>query len=571
MLLMMWGCLVITMRGNSKLAFAMLAALFMMSSLFISTSWSGTNIIAMNLNRGSHIISSASSIVLDGVLSMDEWSTAAHKVQWYMDADASNSDGYNYMYLDEDPWNLYVALDLCSDQTNDSKGEWVGLWLNTNETDIYNPEFGVPYEWEAALDKGIESLLHDVDNDMTIEFFTDLGPATYTALYPEEWIAVNGTVEGIPDNLWYDDNAYVDVTSEYNGTHYIYRLDVDTDFYDLFSIFEELYSEHVLKVDLILVSKHNVTIDEHFLSVSDEQGNLNPDIKIPLGLGTSEYINTTEIFRENFTSDSNVRLSLYGAHSTPFNTSIDLLRVPVYTNERTLIAQNTVSPYASIRDYDIAWAFGPTENNASDHRSFEFKIPKSELEGYEMDTELGIIAGGYGTLAGWPSTHNWVFASSILTGIPEENSAEYRYYSMPMKGWVPPGAPVLAAISPDPDSDGNVLVNWNDALEAKNWTVYRHSSEITLANLESATEIASGLTESQYNDTGLSEGIYWYAVEAIDTFGYSYLSNSVSVTVEFPVTTPTPPPPIDPTLILILGGAGAAILLVIVIVIMRKR
>ncbi len=137
-----------------------------------------------------------------------------------------------------------------------------------------------------------------------------------------------------------------------------------------------------------------------------------------------------------------------------------------------------------------------------------------------------------------------------------------------MKGWTPPGSPVLDAISPNPDPDGNVLVNWNDAITAENWTVYRHSSEIDEANLESATEIASGLTESQYNDTGLSEGTYWYAVEAIDSFGYSYLSNSVSVTVEYPVTTPTP---IDPQLLLIIGGAGVAVLLVVVVIYTRKR
>ncbi|MHA2359467.1 MAG: hypothetical protein ACXAB5_04285 [Candidatus Thorarchaeota archaeon] len=555
------------MLDKSKPTLAVLVAVFMLSSVFIGTSWNNTNITAMNLNRGNHIISSASSIVIDGNLSVDEWSDAVHKVQWYMDADASNSDGYNYMYLDEDPYNLYIALDLCSDQTNDSTGEWVGLWLNTNETDIYNPEWATPIEWAEALDKGIESLLHDVDTDLTIEYFTDLGPSVATTLYPEEWIAVKGTADGNPDDIWYDDNTYVKMTSEYNGTHYVYRLDVDTDFYDLFPVFQELYNEHVLKVDFILLSQHNDTIDEHFLSVSDDQGNLNPDIKIPLGIGTSEYYNLTEIFRENFTSSSNVRLSMNGANSAPFNTSIDFLRVPVYTNERTHIAQNSVLPYASIRNYDIAWAFGPTENNASDHRSFEIKIPKSELEGYEMDTDLGIIAGGYGTLASWPGTHRWVLAGSIDTGIPEEDSSEYLNYTMPMKGWTPPGTPVLNAITPNPDTDGNVLVNWNDAATAENWTVYRYSSQITEATLESATEIASGLTESQYNDTELSEGTYWDAVEALDEFGYSYLSNSVSVTVEFlPI-----PPPSDPTLLLIVGGVGAVVLVAIVIIVMKKR
>ncbi len=319
-------------------------------------------------------------------------------------------------------------------------------------------------------------------------------------------------------------------------------------------------------------TRHNVSIDEHFLSVSDNLGDLNPDINFAMGTGTSEVLSYVDVLRENFTSGNNLRISMNGVNDFPFNTSIDFMQYSIYIDEPTSIGQNSVYPYASIRNYDIAWSYGPTENNASDHRSFEFKIPKSELEGYEMETDLGIIAGGYGTLASWPGTHRWVFANSKLTGIPEEDSAQYNYYSMPMKGWTPPSASVLDTISPNPDPDGNVLVNWNDDIAVANWTLYRHSSEITELNLALATEIASGLTESQYNDTGLSNGTYWYAVAAIGPFGYSYLSNSMSVTVEFPVSTPTPPPsPIDPQLILVIGGAGAAILLVVVIIIARKR
>jgi hypothetical protein len=540
----------------------------MLSSVFIGTSWNSTNITALNLSRGSSTLSSASSIVIDGELSADEWSTAVHKVQWYMDADSENSDGYNYMYLDEDPYNLYIALDLCSDQTNNESGEWVGLWLNTNETAIYNHEWSLPLEWEAALDKGIESLLHDVENDKTVEFFSDVGSSVVNIFKPSEWIVVDGKLEGGLSDIEWNDDIYLNVTSNFNGTHHVYRVDHDIDFYDSFSIFEDLYLEHLQKVRFWYRSKNNATIDEHFLSVSDNSGELNPDINVAMGTGTSEILNSIDIFKENFTSGNNLRISMNGVYDAPFVTSFDFMQFEIYIDEPNEIGQNSAYPYASIRDYDIAWAYGPTENNASDHRSFEFKIPKSELEGYEMDTTLGIIAGGYGTLASWPGTHSWVFANNKLTGIPEEDSSEYLNYSMPMKGWTPPDAPILDAISPNPDADGDILVNWNDDIEVENWTVYRHTSEITESNLDSATEIASGLTESQYNDTGLSDGTYWYAIAAIGPFGYYYLSNSVSVAVELPATTP---PPDGQLLILILGGAGAVILLVVIMTFMRKR
>ena len=130
--------------------------------------------------------------------------------------------------------------------------------------------------------------------------------------------------------------------------------------------------------------------------------------------------------------------------------------------------------------------------------------------------------------------------------------------------------PVLDDISPNPDLDGDVLVNWNDDIAAENWTVYQYSSEITEQNVDSATEIASGLTDSQYSDTELSDGTYWYAIAAIDSFGYTHLSNSVNVTVEISEPTPTPPA-IDP-LILIISGAGVAgVVIVAAVVFMRRR
>ncbi|MHA2199868.1 MAG: hypothetical protein ACXACG_02200 [Candidatus Thorarchaeota archaeon] len=133
--------------------------------------------------------------------------------------------------------------------------------------------------------------------------------------------------------------------------------------------------------------------------------------------------------------------------------------------------------------------------------------------------------------------------------------------------------PVLDAISPNPDSDGDVLVNWNDDIAAENWSVYQSSSEITELNVDSATEIASGLTESLYTDTGLSVGTYWYAVAAIDSFGYSHLSNSVNVTVAATTTTTTTADTtfsMDTVLLIAAAGVGG-IVIIAAVVLMRRR
>jgi hypothetical protein len=514
----------------------------------------------------------SSAITLDGVLSLGEWADAEHITPWYMDADPENSDGYNYMYIDEDIDNLYLALDLCSDQTNNESGEWVGVWLNTNNTAISNSD-----EWAAKVNQGIESLIYDVDNDQLIPFFDPGGFWDFEYYWIEQnsdFDVLNGTLSGDAADLSSVDNQFLNITSEYNGSHYVSRMDLEIDFYSFFSSFPELYSPKVYQVSVYCQSLNNVTIDEHFLSIADEQGQLNQDINLGLVTGTSSSQAIADVDRENFTSETKTILSFNGIDDTPFVTSYDRISVQFRVNHSNFIGAGTVDhPYSSIEEFEIEWSFGPTVNNASDHRQFEIKIPKSELEGYSMDTDLGVLVGGYGTLISFPNTHNWILANNTLTGIPEEDSTEYNYFSMSMKGWTPLSDPVIESISPDPDNDGSVLVNWNDDAGAENWTLYRYSNEITDLNLDAATEVASGLTESQYADTGLTNGTYWYAVVAIDSIGVSYLSNSVSVTVEIPSTATTPPPPDgDMMMYLIVAGVAAAgVVIVILILLIRKR
>jgi hypothetical protein len=444
--------------------------------------------------------------------------------------------------------------------------------LNTNNTAISNSD-----EWAAEVNQGMESLIYDVDNDQLIPFFDPGGFWDFVSYYIEQnsdFDVFNGTLSGDVSDLLSIDNQFLNITSEYNGSHYISRMDLEIDFLSFFSSFPELYSPKVFQVSVYCQSKNNVTINEHFVSIANEQGQLNQDINLGLATGTSSSHAIADVHRENFTSETKTILSFNGIDDTPFVTSYDRIFIEFRMNHSNFIGAGTVEhPYSSIEAFDIAWSFGPTVNNASDHRQFEIKIPKSELEGYSMDTDLGVLLAGYGTLIAFPNTHNWVYANNTLTGIPEEDSTEYNYFSMPMKGWTPLSDPVIENISPDPDTDGSVLVNWNDDAGADNWTVFRHTNEITDLNLDVASEVASGLTESQYSDTGLTNGTYWYAVVAFDSIGVSYLSNSVSVTVEIPSTATTPPPPDgDLTVYLMVAGvAGAGIVIVVLILMIRKR
>jgi hypothetical protein len=87
-----------------------------------------------------------------------------------------------------------------------------------------------------------------------------------------------------------------------------------------------------------------------------------------------------------------------------------------------------LSAYSSISNYDIQWSFGTSANNASNHRMFEMKIPKTELEHYDADEEIGIIVGGYGTMT-FPNELFWVFGVSN-NSIRHQQDQNYYYYNM---------------------------------------------------------------------------------------------------------------------------------------------
>ncbi|OLS16184.1 MAG: hypothetical protein RBG13Loki_0169, partial [Promethearchaeota archaeon CR_4] len=88
--------------------------------------------------------------------------------------------------------------------------------------------------------------------------------------------------------------------------------------------------------------------------------------------------------------------------------------------------------------------------------------------------------------------------------------------------------PILPAIS----TTGLIQVNWTEVPNADNYTIYRHTSPITLLN---ETVIALGtVAVTDYNDVVTRDGNFYYAVTASNTIGLSTLSNCQSVNVDLP-------------------------------------
>ncbi len=92
-----------------------------------------------------------------------------------------------------------------------------------------------------------------------------------------------------------------------------------------------------------------------------------------------------------------------------------------------------------------------------------------------------------------------------------------------------PYAPVLSSISPSKDRDGNIDLEWTFAGAAEYFNIYRSLNEIP--ELDGLTPIAN-TTNLNYRDTGLTNGLYFYVVTAVNEGGESGASNNAMVQVK---------------------------------------
>ena len=101
---------------------------------------------------------------------------------------------------------------------------------------------------------------------------------------------------------------------------------------------------------------------------------------------------------------------------------------------------------------------------------------------------------------------------------------------------IPPSAPTLASILPNPDGDGIIQLNWSDSVYATSYYIFRANAPITSTTGLPPLARVSG---SEYQDIIGINGIYYYAIVASHMGGNSSVSNCESVTVGIPPSTPT--------------------------------
>nr|QEE16484.1 hypothetical protein DSAG12_02314 [Candidatus Prometheoarchaeum syntrophicum] len=89
--------------------------------------------------------------------------------------------------------------------------------------------------------------------------------------------------------------------------------------------------------------------------------------------------------------------------------------------------------------------------------------------------------------------------------------------------------PIFQHISPNPDPDGNITLNWNNVADATSYSLYRNTNQIP--KISGLAPISVSATTS-YSDNNLTNNTYYYVVVAKDEYRKSDISNCELVEVQ---------------------------------------
>jgi len=303
---------------------------------------------------------------------------------------------------------------------------------------INNRSFSNYIDWANFLDNGTEALVYDVENQEEWPFLSNIiGGAQVDIADESEYNAIYGSISGGISELEFPgDGDYFNITAELVNGYYVSWVEFNVDLKQFYPFFKDIFPYNIQWLNLQIHSEANESISEHevFLAYSDGTVNPNdPNQVRSLSSTTSQEDLQMKCQKDNISATRELKFVFYANHSNPFKTLIDNIWITLFNNQSNSVSTVTY-PYTSVNNYDVKWSFGPSPNNASDHRMYEIKIPKSQLTHYNADEELGIIVGGYGTMS-FINTNYWVISTTDVN-IPEQISTTYLYYDM--KGCIGP-------------------------------------------------------------------------------------------------------------------------------------
>jgi hypothetical protein len=114
------------------------------------------------------------------------------------------------------------------------------------------------------------------------------------------------------------------------------------------------------------------------------------------------------------------------------------------------------------------------------------------------------------------------------------------FYRINNNSLIPPLSPILNILSPTPSPKGNVFLQWKAVTGAINYKIFRATTKINTT--QGMLPIVYDYTQTEFNDTGLTNGNHSYVIVASNLYGDS--AQSICRTVRIAI----PPPPDTPIL-----------------------
>ncbi len=384
---------------------------------------------------------------IDGIIGESEWLRSSYyNIPFYLDIDnepdaanISNVDGWNYISVAEDNESYYIALDLCSDRTNNKEGEWLAYHLANRLPDTMNSKLA----FYALEDFGYEYLFYNVSEDdvFDTEMFYGGGTDNYYDIPIDPLIDSIEVFRGNTSGDFYDfwtigDNKNFTGTSSYFPTNATsgwlegefldiqFGVDIDEKLPDIdLSTFMTSLSDMDLRIRMrsSLVSDpigHGGIADEYYFSVLEHGGS-----RVDMSNAAAFYTNVNEL---TFSADTDLNLIVDLDHTTIDPTTgmfyfsihcwndedlVDPTDFEIYIDKLSLkfttdYVSNIVGKSIANSNFDIAYDFNSSVNCNESHRMFEFKVAKAEFPTLD-DEFLYLNFAGYGTMA-MEGTNYWM-------------------------------------------------------------------------------------------------------------------------------------------------------------------
>lgn len=161
--------------------------------------------------------------------------------------------------------------------------------------------------------------------------------------------------------------------------------------------------------------------------------------------------------------------------------------------------------------------------------NINMRLVPNMVENFVGSSQVNFTSGvSYPKIMDYNSSSTITYVLLVEAAAGMTSSANYSVQVKDLTpGFTTPIAPMLAVTSPNPTTNQNIILAWDNVPYADNYTIYRDANVIT--SLSGLSPIKQGTTSGTYTDTVMTYGTYHYVVIATNSYGDSGISNDVSV------------------------------------------